>query len=100
MLKLLFAPELNLETTQGEPIFPDASILATLRAGDVNRACELASRRLRASGRTPTFANAQHSLDSTRLAAALLIPLAMPAAQLNSLPLIAQLVLRSTKTVS
>jgi CRISPR-associated protein Csx17 len=98
LLKLLFMPELGLTTDKGRPILPDAALLAALRAGDVNRACESAARRLRVSGHVPLLDGAQESswLNAARLNAALLIPLASPPAQPNSLPPIAQLILRKT----
>jgi CRISPR-associated protein Csx17 len=109
LLKLLFLPEPGLPTAQGKPLWPEASILAALRAGDINRACELAVRRLRASGYTPLPAPVSGGparkvdwgigLDPTRLMAALLIPLAQPAPKLNKLPFIAQLALRQSATI-
>jgi CRISPR-associated protein Csx17 len=109
LLKLLFLPEPGLPTAQGKPLWPEASILAALRAGEVNRACELAARRLRASGYTPLPAPVSGGParrvdwgigpDPTRLMAALLIPLAQPTPKPNQPPFIAQLVLRQSVTI-
>ncbi len=109
LLKLLFLPEPGLPTAQGKPLWPEASILAALRAGEVNRACELAARRLQASGYSPFPSPVSggparkvdwgHSLDPIRLMAALLIPLAQAALKLNQLPFIAQLALRPSSAV-
>jgi CRISPR-associated protein Csx17 len=81
LLKLLYLPEAQaLTTANGRPLWPDTSILAALCAGEVSRAIELAARRLRASGHTPLAQAEQWSaaINPTRLAAALLIPLALP----------------------
>ncbi len=81
LLKLLFLQgSQSLPTASGQPIWPDATILATLRAAHVNRAAELAIRRLRATGYTPLASNEAWSsaIQPARLAAALLIPLALP----------------------
>jgi CRISPR-associated protein Csx17 len=102
LLKVLFMPELGLTTDKGRPILPDAALLAALRADDAGRACELAARRLRVSGHTPLLDGSLQvrGLDATRLAAALLIPLASPPARPNSLSPVAQLVLRQAQPES
>ena len=86
LLKLLFLP-FALQTEAGEVIIkPEPSILPLLRAGRVAEACQIAMRRLRASGLTPLphrssgGANRDEAwlgavpLNGTRLAAALLFP--------------------------
>jgi len=86
LLKLCLLPgSLKLSRTGEEvPIRPDLAMLARLRAGEVDRAVELASLRLRAAGRTPLATprggrSAAHDFlwprrDAVRLAAGLLIP--------------------------
>jgi CRISPR-associated protein Csx17 len=81
LLKSLFLQgDEALPTASGEPLWPDATILAALRASHVNRAAELATRRLRAAGYTPLVSDEEWSsaVQPVRLAAALLIPLALP----------------------
>jgi len=81
LLKLLFLPrEAALPTASGRALWPDATILAALRANDVNRASIEAARRLRASGYVPLAGVERWSnaIQPARLAAALLIPLALP----------------------
>jgi CRISPR-associated protein Csx17 len=103
LLKVLFMPELGLRTDKGTSILPDSSILAALRSGDASRACELASWRLRVSGYAPLHDPSLQvkGLDATRLAAALLIPLASPpSTQTNVLSPLAQFVLRQVQLES
>lgn len=90
LLKLLFTPKYHaLKTEGGQPIKPEPAILSHLRAQRLSEACQLAARRLRASGyvplpgpasggrtRSPDFSAPQPMLD--RLAAALLIPVSQP----------------------
>ena len=90
LLKLLFLPEYHaLQTEGGKPIKPEPSILAHLRAGRLNDACQTAARRLRASGYVPMpgpmsgrgLRPASYTLPQpmqARLAAALLIPVSKP----------------------
>jgi len=90
LLKLLFLPSDDaLKTAGGEPIKPEVSILSYLRAGRLNDACQLAARRLRASGYVPMpgpmsgrgLRPADYTLPQrmqARLAAALLIPVSSP----------------------
>jgi len=87
LLKLLFLPRRFALKSQsdGEPIRPEPAILGRLRAGDINGACEIAARRLRASGFVPMpgcLPSGRHrtldfaeNIDPMRLAAALLIPI-------------------------
>lgn len=86
LLKLLFPPrKLSWPAgTEGVTVKPKPEILGRLRAGDVNGACEIATRRLRASGFVPmpgppsggTRREIKFSpcVDAVRLAAALLLP--------------------------
>lgn len=81
LLKLLFLPrDVALPTASGRALWPDATILAALRANHVQRASTEALRRLRASGYMPLAGVEQWSnaIQPARLAAALLIPLALP----------------------
>lgn len=81
LLKLLFLPSSEgLRTEGGRPVWPDATILAALRSGDVSRAAELGASRIHASGYTPLVSREAwgNAISPTRLAAALLIPLALP----------------------
>jgi CRISPR-associated protein Csx17 len=84
----------------GTPVKPEPTILARLQAADVRAACEVAARRLRASGFTPLashradgsrrdIALSPGAIHPTRLLAALLFPI--PDAAVNTL---ADLVLR------
>jgi len=90
LLKLLFMPKYHaLSTEGGQPIKPEPTILSHLRAQRLPEACQLAARRLRASGyvslpgptsggrvRVPDYSMPKPVLD--RLAAALLIPVSQP----------------------
>lgn len=90
LLKLLFLPEEHaLKTEGGKPIKPELSILTHLRAGRLSAACEVAARRLRASGHVPMpgpmSGRGARPMDYAmpapmlaRLPAALLIPVAQP----------------------
>lgn len=90
LLKLLFLPNYHaLKAEGGKPIKPEPSILAHLRAGRLNAACETAARRLRASGHVPMpgpmSGRGVRPMDyvlpgpmMARLAAALLIPVSQP----------------------
>lgn len=91
LLKLLYMPSRDtFRTSDGKPIRPEPEILGSLRARDVAGACDLAVRRLRASGLMPmpgpTSDGRQRpadfcgDVDPLRLAAALLIPVADAAA--------------------
>ncbi len=79
LLKLLFIPG-PLATTAGDVrVRPEAAILPLLRAKRLDDACQIAIRRLRASGFMPQASKAPqkwHVPDPTRIAAALLIPVA------------------------
>jgi CRISPR-associated protein Csx17 len=104
LLKLLFLPR-PLPTTLGDVIIrPEPAIVALLRAKRLGDACDIALRRLRASGLVPIcsqrgFNNKNvkcwHVHDTTRLAAALLIPVSR--ADIDSLK---RLVLRGTTAFS
>jgi CRISPR-associated protein Csx17 len=86
LLKLLFLPrKLSWPAgAEGVTVKPESEILGRLRASDVNGACAIAARRLRASGFVPmpgpTSGGTQRTLqlnphvDPLRLAAALLCP--------------------------
>ncbi|MBI3796506.1 MAG: type I-U CRISPR-associated protein Csx17, partial [Deltaproteobacteria bacterium] len=86
LLKLLFLPrKLSWPTgTEGVIVKSEPEILGRLRAGDVNGACQIAARRLRASGFIPMPGPMSGGrrreikfdphVDATRLAAALLFP--------------------------
>lgn len=105
LLKLLYLPKAQaLPTANGRPLWPEASILAALRSRDVDRALEVAARRLRAAGHMPLAPNASWSTATspTRLAAALLIPLALPSnsTNLQSLSGLDQLVIRPSKSLT
>ncbi len=90
LLKLLFLPKYHALTTEGgQPIKPEPTILSHLRAQRLLEACQLAARRLRASGHVPMpgpvsdgrarvsdYSLPKPMLD--RLAAALLIPVSQP----------------------
>jgi CRISPR-associated protein Csx17 len=90
LLKLLFLPgDCALQTADGRPLRPEPAILSHLRAERLPEACQLAARRLRASGyvslpgpvsgggaRVPDYSVPKPMLE--RLAAALLIPLSNP----------------------
>lgn len=90
LLKLLFTPKYHaLKTEGGQPIKPEPTILSHLRAPRLRDACQLAARRLRASGhvplpgpasggrtRIPDYSAPKPMLD--RMAAALLIPVSQP----------------------
>jgi CRISPR-associated protein Csx17 len=90
LLKLLFLPRYHaLQTEGGQPIKPEPTLLSHLRAQRLPEACQLAARRLRASGhgpmpgpmsggraRLPDFSMPKPMLD--RMAAALLIPVSQP----------------------
>lgn len=90
LLKLLFMPQYSaLQTADGRPMRPEPAILSHLRAQRLTEACQLAARRLRASGYLslpgPASGGRERSADfslpaptQARLAAALLIPLANP----------------------
>jgi CRISPR-associated protein Csx17 len=90
LLKLLFLPHYSaLQTKDGQCIRPEPAILNHLRAGRLEAACRLATRRLRASGYmampSPVSGGSERSLifsmpvsEQRRLPAALLIPLANP----------------------
>ncbi|MCC7152882.1 MAG: type I-U CRISPR-associated protein Csx17 [Rubrivivax sp.] len=83
LMKLALTPDRDLRSlghlSEGEHAPPPAGLLAVLMAGNPgNRAVALAWRRLRASGLTPHLGGTLPTLagiDSTRAAAALLIPL-------------------------
>jgi len=79
LLRLLFLPE-PLATRSGDvEIRPETAILPMLRTGRVDDACQIAARRLRASGLVPLAPHASRQWrapDHQRLAAALLIPIA------------------------
>jgi CRISPR-associated protein Csx17 len=91
LLKLLFLPHYSaLQTANDRLMKPEPAILSHLRAQRLPEACQLAARRLRASGyvslpgpisggraRVPDYSMPKPMLD--RLAAALLIPLSNPA---------------------
>jgi len=90
LLKLVFLPKYHaLQTGGGKPIKPEPAILNHLRAERLSDACQVAARRLRASGYVPmpgpaSGGRARH-VDYTlpksvqaRLAAALLIPVSKP----------------------
>jgi CRISPR-associated protein Csx17 len=95
LLKLLFLPEGRLNpagSTEPITIRHEPAIVPLLRAGRVAETLEIADRRLRTSGLVPMTCQFHVAADvdtGTRLAAALLIPLAAPA--INA---IAALVLR------
>ena len=86
LLKLLFLPRKVSwpADTEGIAVKPEPEILGRLRAGDVNGACTIAARRLRASGFVPmpgpTSGGTQREIkfgpgvDAVRLTAALLLP--------------------------
>lgn len=79
LLKLLFMP--GSLTTQNEnvEVRPEMAILPLLRAKRVDDACQIAIRRLRASGFIPQASQTSqqwHTPDPARLAAALLMPVA------------------------
>jgi CRISPR-associated protein Csx17 len=90
LLKLLFLPKYHaLQSEGGHPIKPEPAILSHLSAQRLPEACQLAARRLRASGyinfpgpvsggrtRLPDYSLPKPMLD--RLAAALLIPVSKP----------------------
>lgn len=90
LLKLLFLPEYHaLKAEGGKPIKPELSILNHLRARRLSAACEVAARRLRASGHVPMpgpmSGRGARPMDYAmpapmlaRLPAALLIPVAQP----------------------
>ncbi len=96
------AGEHALTRANDAPIWPEAAVLAALRANDLPRANQRAVRRLRAFGYIP-LAQADtawgRTITPTRLAAALLIPLALPSQpkDQSGLPLLARLVLREPK---
>lgn len=99
LLKLVFLPHrLSWPVgAEGVSIKPEPDILGRLRAGEVKSACEIAARRLRASGYVPMPGplsdgrrrelDLNAHVDPTRLAAALLIPV-------NGTAQLARLVLR------
>jgi CRISPR-associated protein Csx17 len=84
LLKLLFLPakpekQALLSKTTGKPVTPEPGILVRLRANELPAACQIASRRLRASGYVPMASDSQNPADfqgsdPARLSAALLIP--------------------------
>lgn len=90
LLKLLFLPHYSaLPAENDRPMRPEPAILSHLRAQRLPEACQLAARRLRASGyvslpgpisggrtRVPDYSLPKPMLD--RLAAALLIPVSKP----------------------
>lgn len=90
LLKLLFLPKYHaLQTEGGQPIKPEPALLSHLRAQRLPEACQLAARRLRASGYVPmpgpASGGAARASDFSvpkpmleRLAAALLIPVSRP----------------------
>jgi CRISPR-associated protein Csx17 len=90
LLKLLYMPKYQaLQTEGGQPIQPVPTILSHLRAQRLSEACQLAARRLRASGHVPmpgpASGGATRILDFPvpkpmleRMAAALLIPVSQP----------------------
>ena len=61
--------------TDGLRVHPEAAILARLRGGDVGGACDIAARRLRASGFVPLAKPRELAGDPERLLAALLFPI-------------------------
>lgn len=90
LLKLLFLPHGLRSSSGGEkiPIKPEPEILSRLRATDVEGACTIAARRLRAAGLVPMpgpsavglrrHINVGSHLPAVRLAAALLFPINDP----------------------
>jgi CRISPR-associated protein Csx17 len=110
MLKLLFLPHKLSWPAGAEAITikPDPEILGRLRSGDVQGACEIAARRLRASGVVPmpgptprgTWRRIKPGshLDPMRLAAALLFPVrgTMRLARLTLRPPAEEVVLHDT----
>jgi CRISPR-associated protein Csx17 len=87
LLKLAFLPHrLSWPVgAEGVRVKPEPEILGRLRAGDAEGACEIAARRLRASGfvpmpgststRTRLDINASPRINAVRLAATLLLPI-------------------------
>lgn len=103
LLKLLCLPQAQaLPTANGRPLWIEASVLAALRSESVSRATDLAARRLRAVGHSPLVNLEQWSIaiNPIRLAAALLIPLALPQNPTGheGLSRLDQLVIRSSKS--
>jgi CRISPR-associated protein Csx17 len=110
MLKLLFLPHKLSWPAVAEAITikPETEILGRLRSGDVQGACEIAARRLRASGVVPmpgptsggTWRRIKPGshLDPMRLAAALLFPVrgTIRLARLTLRPPAEEVVLRDT----
>ena len=76
LLKLLYLPT-GLTGPSGEPvqIRPEPALIPLLCAGRVREACQIAQRRLIASGLAPCRVSYPDSPDGKRLAAALLLPL-------------------------
>ncbi len=72
VLKHLFHSGVETETR------PEPAILSLLTGNRIGDACEVAMRRLRVSGRAPVKARFSGSVDGTRLAASLLIPITVP----------------------
>jgi CRISPR-associated protein Csx17 len=79
LLKLLFMPGPLTKQNETVEVRPEMAILPLLRAKRVDDACQVALRRLRASGFIPQAKQTSqqwHTPDSARIAAALLIPVA------------------------
>lgn len=79
LLKLLFMPGPLTAQSENVEVRPEMAILPLLRAKRVDDACQVALRRLRASGFIPQANQTSqhwHTPDPARLAAALLIPVA------------------------
>jgi CRISPR-associated protein Csx17 len=79
LLKLLFMPGPHTKQNESVEVRPEMTILPLLRAKRVDDACQIAIRRLRASGFIPQAhktLHQWHTPDPARLAASLLIPVA------------------------
>jgi CRISPR-associated protein Csx17 len=87
LLKLLFLPDPPIAADQGSPLRLEPEILPLLSRGDAPAACQIAMRRLRAAGLQPIpharagrgnrdnqWLDVQMTVDTRRLAAALLFP--------------------------
>ena len=73
LLKLLFC-DVGVEGADGRPVRPEPSLIPLLAGQRVTEACEVAKRRLQASGLDPMKIRYESDGDGQRLAGALLIP--------------------------
>lgn len=73
LLKLLFS-DMGVEGADGKPVRLEPSIVPLLGAQRIADACEVAKRRLQASGLSPLKVRYENGGDGQRLAGALLIP--------------------------